>query len=75
MNSRKVTDFCKSNRFFEHKSIHRYTRIGVDRKCVEMKSMIVFMLVKKKMLKSVMDFKSAKGLRREYQIIMLFYLK
>src|SRR5678815_16083 len=53
---------CVSNTFFKHKSIHKYTRVGVGRDGIEVKSMIDSVLVKKEMLKYVFDVKSVRGL-------------
>src|SRR5678815_5964693 len=52
---------CVSYTFFNHMSIHKYTRVGVGRDGIEVKSMIDFVLVKK-MLKHVLDVKSVRGL-------------
>src|SRR5678815_2301140 len=66
-NGRKVMDFCEergmcvSNTFFKHKSIHKYTRVGVGRDGIEVKSMIDLVLVKK-MLKYMLDVKSVRCL-------------
>ena len=49
---------CVSNTFFEHKSVHKYTRVEVDRNGTEVKSLIDLVLVNKEMLKYVMDVKS-----------------
>jgi hypothetical protein len=68
-NGRRVIDFCGENgmcvcnTFFDHKSVHKYTRVGKSRDGTEVKSMIDLVLVKKDMLKYVMDVKSVRGLR------------
>src|SRR5678815_1676101 len=56
---------CVSNTFFKHKSIHKYTRVGVGRDGIEVKSMIDLVLVKKEMLKYVLDVKSVRELGME----------
>jgi hypothetical protein len=67
-NGMRVIDFCVDkgmcvcNTFFDHKSVHKYTRVGKDRDGAEVKSMIDVVLVKKEMLKYVMDVKSVRGL-------------
>lgn len=64
---------CLSNDFFDHKGIYNYTKVGVVRDDIEVKSMIDFELVKKKKPKCLMDVKSVK--RVEYRnIISLCYL-
>jgi hypothetical protein len=63
-----VIDFCIDkgmsvcNTFFDHKSVHKYTRVGVDRNGNETKSLIDLVLVKKEMLKYVMDVRAVRGL-------------
>ena len=47
--------------FFKQKSIHKYTRVGVGRDGIEVKSMIDLVLVKE-ILKYVLDVKSVRGL-------------
>ena len=67
-NGRKVIDFCANrgmcvgNTFFDHKSVHKYTRVGTDRNGNEVKSLIDLVLVKKEMLKYVMDVKAVRGM-------------
>jgi hypothetical protein len=67
-NGKKVIDFCVDkgmcvcNTFFSHKNVHKYTRVGVDRDGNEVKSMIDLVLVKKEMLRYVLDVKSIRGL-------------
>ena len=78
-NGRKVIDFCEergmcvSNTFFKHKSIHKYTRVGVGRDGIEVKSMIDLVLVKKEMLKYMLDVKSVRclemGLSDHYVVL------
>ena len=67
-NGRRVIDFCVErgmcvcNTFFDHKSVHKYTRVGTGRDGTEVKSLIDVVLVKKEMLKYVMDVKSVRGM-------------
>ena len=44
-----------SNTFFEHQSLHKYTRVARGQDEVEVKSMINLVLVKKDMLRCVQD--------------------
>ena len=41
---------CVSNTYFEHKSFHKYARVGRGQDCGEVKRMIDLVLVKKDML-------------------------
>ena len=53
---RRVVDFCAEsglcivNTYFEHRSLHEYTRVAKGQDGVKVKSMIVLVLVKKDML-------------------------
>ena len=55
-NGRMVIDFCAekgisvNNTYFEHRSIHKYTRVARGKDEVEVKSMIDLVLVMKAML-------------------------
>ena len=66
-NTRRVMEFCAErglcvgNTYFEHKSLHKYTRVARGQDGVEAKSMIDLVLVKKDMLRYVQD---ARTLRR-----------
>ena len=65
-NGRRVVEFyaergvcvCVDNTYFEHKSLHKYTR-GQDG--VEVKSMTDLMMVKKDMLRFVQDMRTVRG--------------
>ena len=66
-NGERVVDFCAEkefcigNTYFEHKNIHKYTRIGKARDR-EVRSMIDLILVKRDMLKYLCDVKVVRGL-------------
>ena len=67
-NSRRVVEFCAerglgvSNTYFEHRSLHKYTRVARGEDGVEVKSMIYLVLVKKDMLRNVQDVRVVKGM-------------
>ena len=67
-NGRRVIDFCAekglsaSNAYFEHKSLHKYTRVARGQDGVEVISMIDLVLVKKDMLSYVQDVKAVRGM-------------
>ena len=52
------------NTYFEHKSLHKYTRVTRGQDGVEVKSMINLVLVKKDMLPYMQDMKAVGGMGR-----------
>ena len=69
-NGRRVEEFCAEtglcvgNTYFEHKNLHKYTRVVRGQDGVEVKSMIDLMLVKKDMLHFVKDVRAVKRMRQ-----------
>lgn len=63
-----------SNPIFDHKSVHNSTRIGNGRDGIEIKLMIYLVLVKKKVLKCVLDPKSKMELGMEISDYYYFFL-
>lgn len=67
-NGRKVIEFCVqgdmsvNNTFLEHKSIQKYTKVGVDQDSIEVKSLIGFVM---EMLEVVTDVKSVSRLEMD----------
>ena len=51
-----------SNTYFEHKSLHKYTRVAKGQDGVEVKSMIDLVLVKKDILRFGQDVKAVRGM-------------
>lgn len=78
---REVTDFsgdwgmCVSNIYFYHKNTYNHTRVVLCTDGTEVKSMIDFILVKKYMLKSVMDVKLLRGLGMWVSNVVLGMIK
>ena len=66
-NGRRVAEFCAErelcvgNTYFEHKNLHKYTRVVRSQDGVEVKSMTDMMLVKKYMLLYVQDVRAVRG--------------
>ena len=52
------------NTNFKHRSLHKYTRVVRSRDCVEIKSMIDLVLVKRDMLRYVQDVRAVGGMGR-----------
>ena len=52
------------NIYFEHKSLHMYTRVARGQDGVEVKTMIDLVLVKKNMLRPVQDVRAVKRIGR-----------
>ena len=50
------------NTYFEHRSLHKYTRVARDQDGVEVKSMINLVLAKKDMLHYVQDVRAVRGI-------------
>ena len=48
------------NTYFEHKSLHKYTRMARGQDGVKVKSMIDLVLVKKDMIRYVQDVRGSK---------------
>ena len=69
-NWRRVVEFCAErglcvgNTYFEHKSLHKYTRVARGHDGVEVKSMIDLVLVKKDMLRFVKDVRAVRRMGR-----------
>ena len=69
-NGRRVIDFCAGrglsvgNTYFEHRSLHKYTRVARVQEGVEVKSMIDLVLVEKVMLRYVQDVRAVRGMER-----------
>ena len=65
-----MVDFCTKsglfvdNIYFEHKSLHKYTREARGRDGVEVKSLIDLVLVNKDMLHYVQDVRAVSGMGR-----------
>ena len=57
-------DLCVGNTYFEHRSLHKYTRVSRGREGVEIKSIIDLVLVKRDMLRHVQDVKVMRGMGR-----------
>ena len=52
------------NTYFKHRSVHKYTKVARGRECVELKSMIDLVLVKKDMLRYVQNVRMVRGMGR-----------
>ena len=52
------------NTYFEHKSLHKYTRVAMGQDGGEVKSMIDLMLLKKDMLRFWQDVRAVGGMER-----------
>ena len=69
-NGRGVVEFCAKrglcvgNTYFEHESLHKYTRVARDQDGGEVKSMLDLVLVKKDMLRFCQDVRTVKGMER-----------
>ena len=69
-NGRRMVEFraerglCVGNKYFEHKSLHKYTRLPRGQDGVELKSMIDLVLVNKYMLHYVQNVRAVRGLGR-----------
>ena len=69
-NRRRVVEFCAErgmcvgNTYFEHKSLHKYTRVARGQDGVEVKSMIDLELVKKDILRYVQDVRAVRAMGR-----------
>ena len=55
---------CVSNTYFNHRTVHKYTRVARGREGMAIKSMIDLVLVKKDMLRYVQDVRAARGMGR-----------
>ena len=51
---------CVGNTYFEHKNLHKYTRVARGQDGVEVKGMIDLVLVKKDMLHFVQDVRAVR---------------
>ena len=69
-NERKVVEFCAErelcvgNTYFDHKTLHKYTKVARDQDGVEVKIMIDMILVKKDMLRFVQDVRAVRRMGR-----------
>ena len=52
------------NTYFEHKNLHKYTRVAKGQDGAEVKSMIDLVLVKKDMIHFVQDVMAVRGMGR-----------
>ena len=52
---------CVGNTYFKHRNLHKYTRVARVRDCVETKSMIHVVLVKRDMMRYWRDMRVVKG--------------
>ena len=52
----------KGNKYFEKKSVHKYTRAVRGQKGIEVKNMTDQMLVKKNILRYMQDLRAVKGM-------------
>ena len=55
---------CVGNTYFEHRSVHKYTRVARDKDGVEIKSRIDLVLVKRGMLLCVQDVRVVRWMER-----------
>ena len=55
---------CVGSTYSEHRSLHKYTRVGRGQDGVEVKSMIDLVVVKKDMLLYVQDVRAVRGIGR-----------
>ena len=78
-NGTRVIEFCAErglcvgNTYFNHRSLHKYTRVIKGRDRVEIKSMIDLVLVKRDMLPYVQDVKVVRGKRQglsDHQVVL-----
>ena len=56
---------CVGIKYFQHWSLHKYTRVARGEDGVEVKSMIYLVLVKKDMLRYVQDGRVVREMRRD----------
>ena len=66
-NGWRVIDFCIKrgvNTYFEHRNLHKYTRVVKGQDGVEVKSTTDLVLVKKAMLSYVQDVRALRGMER-----------
>ena len=52
------------NKYFKHRSLHKYTRVARGLDGVEIKSIIDLVLVKRDILRYVQDVRAVKGIGR-----------
>ena len=53
---------CMGNTYFEHKSLHKYTRVTRGQDRLEVKNMVDLVLVKKNTLCFVQNMKAVRGM-------------
>ena len=69
-NGRRVVEFweemglCVGNTYFNHRSLHNYTKVARGRDGVQIKSMINLALVKRDVLQWVQDVRTERGMGR-----------
>ena len=63
--------------YFNHRSVHKYTRVARCRDCVEIKSRIDLVMVKRDMLRYVQDVSTVRGMGRglSYHYFVLFKVR
>ena len=54
-----------SNTYFEHRSLHKHTRVVRGQHGVDIKNMIDLVLLKNDIMRYVQDVKAVKGMRRD----------
>ena len=69
-NSRRVVEFCAErglcvdNTYFNHKNLHKYTRVARDQDGVEVRSMVDLVQVKRYRLRYVQDVRAGREMGR-----------
>ena len=58
--------------YFEHRSLHKYTRVARGQDGLEIKSMVDLVLMKRDILRYVQDVKSVRGVGEASQTTMLY---
>ena len=66
---------CVGNTYFEHKSLHKDTRVARDQDRVEVKSMIDMMLIKKDKLHYMQNMRAMKGMGTEIDTLGLLRVR
>ena len=62
-NGRRVVKLCYvGNKYFEHRSLHKYTRVARGQDGVEVKSMIDLVLLKRDLLHYVQNVRTMRGM-------------
>ena len=63
-----LNGLCVGSTYFEHKKLHKYTRVAWSQDGVEVKSMIDLVLVKKDMLSFVEDMTAVRDGKRHIRL-------